>query len=295
MGVQIDAIDISSWQRDVDFEAVRAAGIDHVILRCGFTGYGKAHTKNKDGYFEQNYAAAKAAGLHIGVYYYSCAVTEAEARAEADFVLQLIDGKQLELPVYWDTENDHDLTADGVFPQSQASIGREALTRVAKAFLERVEAAGYFVGLYASKYWLENRLDAQALGAYSVWVAQYAERCTYGGAYAAWQYTSTGAVSGVAGGVDRNYLYMDFPAVIRKAGLNRLVTPAAPEEPALLPGDVDGDGVVTAEDARLVLRASVGLESFTERQKKAADVDGDGVVSAEDARRVLRMAAGLEG
>lgn len=276
-------IDVSSFQRDIDFEKVRAAGIEGVIIRCGGRGYGTAHNIYDDSYFEINYNKIKNAGLPVGAYFYSGAVNETEAREEAQYCLSAFKGKSFEMPVYWDTEDSHD--TGKYFPLSQLSIGKRALTDAAKVFLEGVESAGYFTGIYASTSWLNEQLIMSELDSYDVWVAQYYDRVTYTGFYGMWQYTALGSVDGVNGSVDMNLCYRDYPGIIKAAGLNGFV----------LPGDVDGDRKITAEDARLALRAAVGLEKLTDVQKAAADVDGDGVITAEDARRILRESVGLEG
>ena len=203
-------IDISKFQGAVDFKKIKKAGVDGVIIRCGYTGYGKAKTKNTDSRWESNCKAASAAGIPFGAYYYSCAVTVEEAKSEAEFVLELLEGKKLEYPVFFDTEDNHDTMLYS--PESQLSIGRKRLTQVAAAFLETLNKNGIYCGIYASKSWLENQLDMSALSAYDVWVAQYADKLTYKGEYTMWQYTSKGKVDGIDGYVDMNYCYVDYPA-----------------------------------------------------------------------------------
>ena len=285
-------IDVSRHNGEIDFEKVKAAGIRNVIIRCGFTGYGKSHTLNKDDKFERNYQKAKQAGLAVGAYYYAVATTPADAEREAEFVLTLLRGKQFELPVYYDVEDNHDVNASNVYPENMQNIGKARLTAVVNRFCSIVESHGYFTGIYSSTWWFNNYLDMSVLNRYTVWLAQWAEKPTYKGPYAVWQYTSRGRVNGISGNVDMNEIYQDFPAIIKRAGLNgfkKEVVPAEPEE-TFLAGDVDGDGVVTAEDAMLILRRVVGLETFTERQEKAADMDGDGMITAADAREALRAA-----
>ena len=203
-------IDISKFQGAVDFKKIKKAGIDGVIIRCGYTGYGKAKTKNTDSRWEANCKAAQAAGLPFGAYYYSCAVTAEEARSEAEFVLKLLEGKNLSYPVFFDTEDNHDTVLYS--PESQLSIGRKRLTQVAAEFLETLNKNGVFCGIYASKSWLENQLDMSLLSAWDVWVAQYADKLTYKGEYSMWQYTSKGTVDGIEGYVDMNCCYVDYPA-----------------------------------------------------------------------------------
>lgn len=289
-------IDVSTHNGNIDFEKVRAAGIDSCIIRCGFTGYGSAQTLNKDDKFEINYKNAKEAGLRVGAYYYAVATSVEDADREAAFVLSLLKGKQFELPVYYDVEDNHETTASGVHGQNMQNLGKAALTAVVDRFCSTVEKAGYFTGFYTSTWWVNNLLDMSVLSRYTLWLAQWADAVTYKGNYGIWQYSSTGRVNGIAGNVDMNYIYADFTTPIKRLGLNGFSPqePAAEEAP-VLKGDVDGDGLVTEEDARLILRATVGLESFTDRQKQAADMDSDGKLTAEDARLALRKAVGLEG
>ncbi len=301
----VKAIDVSSYNGNIDFNKVKAAGVEDVIIRCGFTGYGRSHSLNKDDYFETNYKKAKEAGLRVGAYYYAVALTQADADREAAFVLSLLKGKQFELPVYYDVEDDHDTSASGVLKESMASIGKTKLTQITDRFCDTLEKAGYFVGIYAGKYWLEAKMDMSVLNRYTVWVAHWVSKTDYAGPYAAWQYTDSGRVDGIAGAVDMNILYGDFTGPIKRLGLNGFtastaqVTPEPapapePEPTPVLIGDVDVDGDVDPADARLVLRAAVGLEKLTDAQKKAADADGDGAITAADARKILRKATGLE-
>lgn len=207
-------IDISKYQGAVNFKKLLADGVDGVIIRCGYTGYGKSKTKNADSRWESNCKAAAAAGMPFGTYYYSCAVTPQEAKEEAEYVLNLIEGKKLSYPVYFDTEDNHDTKLYS--PESQLSIGRKRLTEVAIAFLETLEKSGVCCGIYASKSWLENQLDMSALEKYDVWVAQYAQKLTYKGKHSMWQHTSKGTVNGVEGFVDMNRCYVDYPALLNK-------------------------------------------------------------------------------
>ncbi|MBR3953997.1 MAG: hypothetical protein IKJ63_00810 [Clostridia bacterium] len=287
-------IDVSTHNGDIDFRRVKAAGIDNVIIRCGFTGYGSSHTLNKDARFEENYRKAKEAGLHVGAYYYAVALTEADADREAAFVLSLLKDKQFELPIYYDVEDVHDISAAGVLPQNMRGLSKAQLTAIVNRFCETVEKAGYFVGIYSGKYWFRDELDMSVLNRYTVWLAHWTTQTDYTGPYALWQYTDSGRVDGIQGNVDMNILYQDFAPIIKRLGLNGFPKQTAPTEPVILKGDVDGDGAVTENDALLTLRRSVGLETFTAAQEKRADMDNDGSITAEDAREILRKSAGLE-
>ena len=205
-------IDVSAYQPNIDYAKVKAAGIDGAILRCGYTGWGSSHSLNADKCFDKHYAGFQAAGVPVGAYYYSTADTVEFAEKEAEYVLSLLKGKQLELPVYFDVENN----------ERQAALSMALLTDITDAFCKAMEDAGYFVGVYANTSWFTSKLDHAALSAkYTLWIADYR------GANAnktlkrdIWQYSSKGKVDGISGNVDVNECYRDFPAIIKAAGLN---------------------------------------------------------------------------
>lgn len=218
-------IDISSFQPTVDFNKVKASGITGVILRAGYTGYGSAHTMCKDDKFEAHYKAAKAAGLHVGAYYYSGSLTEAFAEKEAKYFLSLLHGKQFDLPVYMDVEESHSTT-------NMPALGKERLTAVVRKWCETVERAGYFTGFYAMKSWCGRCLDMDALSRFTFWLAHWTSKTDYSGAYGMWQYSDAGSVAGISGRVDMDCCYKDFPSIIKSAGLNGYKkTAQQPEEP----------------------------------------------------------------
>jgi GH25 family lysozyme M1 (1,4-beta-N-acetylmuramidase) len=198
-------IDVSKWQGNIDWAKVKAAGIEFAMLRGGF---GKT-TSQLDSKFEQNYRNAKAAGMPVGVYHYSYAKSVEDAKKEAQFCLSYLKGKQFEYPIAFDIEDN-----------SQANLGKSTLTAIAKAFCEEVEKAGYYVCIYANLDWLKNRLDMIALSDYDVWVAQWASKCTYGGAYGMWQYADKGRVNGIDGFVDLDEAYKNYPNIMKSNGLN---------------------------------------------------------------------------
>ena len=211
-------IDVSRWNGIIDFERVKASGVTGVIIKAGVTGWGAAHSKERDANFESNYKKAKAAGLNVGAYYYSGAMSVAFAEEEAKYFLSLIKGKQFELPVYMDVEETHS-------PTNMPGLGKTALTDIVYKWCETVETAGYFVGFYTAKSWADSYLDMKKLARFTFWLAHWVSKTTYGGAYALWQYTEKGTVPGVIGNVDVNWCYQDFPAQIRALGLNGYAKP----------------------------------------------------------------------
>lgn len=227
-------LDISGHQKGFDYFKFKAnnPNILGVILRVGFTGWGRAKSKQKDEMFDEHYAGFRRVGLPIGVYWYSCAVTVAEAQEEARLTLQYVQGKQLDYPIYFDTENDHDINAAGASQVSQAMLPRNTLTSITIAYCEEIEKAGYYVGIYASSSWFRDRLDLSRLTSYDKWVAHYGVNSpgvnfTYG----MWQFTNKAPVEGYRGYVDLNWCTRDYPNIIKRAGLNGYKKPITPEEP----------------------------------------------------------------
>lgn len=198
-------IDVSVHNGSIDWQKVKNAGIQFAILRAG---YGREMSQ-KDARFEENYRNAKAAGIPVGAYWYSYAMSEDEARLEADVFLSVIKGKQFEMPIYFDLEE-----------KKQFDLGKEKVSAIMRAFLERVESAGYFVGLYGSASSLTTHTADDIKSRYTIWLAHWAEQTNYSGAYGIWQYSDKGNVNGISGNVDLDFCYNNFPAIIRNKGLN---------------------------------------------------------------------------
>ena len=200
-------IDVSRWQGTIDWAKVKKAGIDFAILRCG---YGGDDEDQDDTCFVKNANACEKVKMPYGVYLYSYAKTVKDAKSEAAHVLRLVKGRKLEYPIYYDLE---DANTTG-----KCSNGR--ILEIAKAFVTTLEKEGYYVGIYANKYWNVNYLTDKWYDTKPRWVAQYNTECTYKGEYGMWQYTSTGKVNGINGNVDMNYVYVDYPAIIKTNGKN---------------------------------------------------------------------------
>ena len=198
-------IDVSVHNGNIDWERVKKAGIQFAILRAG---YGKLASQ-KDEKFEQNYAAAKAAGIPIGAYWYSYATTPEEAELEADVFLSVIKGKQFEFPVYYDVEE-----------KKQFDLGKEKVSAIMRAFLEKVESAGYFTGLYGSASSLTTHTADDIKSRYTIWLAHWVDKTNYSGAYSVWQYSEKGKVDGISSNVDLDICYKDFQTIIKSKGLN---------------------------------------------------------------------------
>lgn len=186
----IKAIDISTWQRNVDFNKVKKSGISAVIIRAGFG----RELSQKDSQFENHYKGAKAAGLKIGVYWYSYASTPTETALEAKTCLACIKGKSLDLPVYFDMEESW-----------QTRLGRTTLTAMAESFCDTIKAGGYRAGVYSNLNWFANYLNYSRLRSkYSIWLAQWSS--SHSLSCDIWQYADSGSVPGISGNVDMNII-----------------------------------------------------------------------------------------
>lgn len=202
----VKIIDISKHNGSIDFEKVKEDGISGVIIRAG---YGR-HISQKDPTFESYYSGAKAAGLNVGAYWYSYADNPTDAKTEAGVFIEAIKGKQFELPVYYDIEE-----------EKHVAMGKTMCTAMVDAFCSTLEAAGYFAGIYSFDSFFGSNLKADIQTKYSCWVARVENvKPTYCKSYAMHQYTWKGAVKGISGAVDISYCYKDFPKIIKNAGLN---------------------------------------------------------------------------
>lgn len=193
-------IDVSYHNGVIDWEKVKASGIEGAILRCG---YGSDMTSQDDKQWKRNADECTRLGIPIGTYLYSYAKTDAESKSEAEHVLRLIKGYKLSYPVYLDLE--------------QAGTENHAVNG-AKIFCDIIEKAGYTVGIYANQNWFQNIIKNQ-LDKYTKWCARYStQKPTV--ACDIWQYSSDGTVSGITGRVDMNICYRDFPAELNKVVSN---------------------------------------------------------------------------
>lgn len=201
-------IDVSKHNGNIDFDKVAkdSQKITGVIIRAGF---GKVITQ-KDIMFENNYAQAKVAGLNVGAYWYSYALTAAEAKQEANVFLEVMKGKQFDLPVYCDIEE-----------PNQVKAGKAVCTSIAKTFCDTLEAAGYFVGVYSFDSFFNTNLDTSIPKRYTTWVARVdGKKPQYCPDHKMWQYSWKGKVNGINGDVDMNECYAGFPTTIIGNGLN---------------------------------------------------------------------------
>ena len=193
-------IDVSKWNGTIDWNAVKNSGVSYVIIRVGYRGSSQG-ALIEDPKFKTNIKGATAAGIKVGVYFFTQAVDEVEAVQEASMVLDRISGYKISYPVFLDVE--------GSGGRGDA-IDSATRTAVCKAFCNTIKNAGYTPGIYANKTWLSSKMDAGALSGYKIWLAQYAKTPTYTGRYDLWQYRSNGKVSGISGNVDLNLSYLGY-------------------------------------------------------------------------------------
>lgn len=199
-GSGVLGIDVSKHNGTIDWAAVKNSGVSYVIIRCGYRG-STTGALIEDPKFKSNIKGAQAAGLKVGIYFFTQAINEAEAVEEASMVLQLIKPYAISYPVYLDVESSGG-RADG--------ISKDVRTAVCKAFCATIANSGYTSGIYANKTWLNEKISPSALGGHKIWLAQYAAAPTYNGPYHMWQYSSKGSVSGISGRVDMNLSYLGY-------------------------------------------------------------------------------------
>ena len=188
---KVTCVDISEFQQGINFNKMKNDGIKAVIIRAG---YGR-EASQKDSMFESHYYNAKTAGMKIGVYWYSYADSVSDAEKEAKTCLECINNKSLDMPIYYDLEDN-----------SQTKLGKAKLTEIAERFCETIKKSNYRSGVYANLNWFNNYLDYDKLKKkYSIWLAQYNSvnelNCDI------WQNSSTGRVSGYGKNIDTNIIF----------------------------------------------------------------------------------------
>lgn len=196
-------VDISKAQDYIDFVKVKKAGIDFCMIRVGARGYGSGQLIVDD-YFTENIKRATDAGLEVGVYFYSQAITEVEAIEEANMVIGQLGGRRISYPVAFDME---------LIPNDTArtdGLTKEERTSITKAFLDIVAMAGYKTAIYGNKEWLVNEIDLAQLTEYDVWLSQQEDIPDYPYRFNMWQYDLEGSVDGIAGNVGLNVSFIDY-------------------------------------------------------------------------------------
>lgn len=211
-------IDVSKHNGAIDWGKVKASGaVDFTIIRAG---YGKSISQ-KDAQFESNYQGCKAHGIPCGAYWYSYALTPAEAEAEARAFLEVIKDKQLEYPVWFDIEE-----------KKAFSTGMKNCSAMIRAFCGVMEQAGYWCGIYCSTSAIKSYIDADTQKRYAIWAAEWGSKLNYSGA-SIWQYSSKGRINGISTNVDLDDCAVDYPEMVKSAGKNGFAKPI--ETPAVKP------------------------------------------------------------
>lgn len=199
----IMGIDVSKYQGVVDWEQVKASGVDYAILRLGFRGMNEG-TLELDPMYLENIEAATKAGMPVGVYFFSQAITTEEAIEEAKMVLNNIKGYDITYPIVFDTE------VITTYNARANNLTRQERTDIAIAFCEEIKAAGYKPMIYANTTWMIMGIDLAQLTAYDKWFAFYGNNLTFPYKFQMLQYSDTGRVPGIEGNVDLNISFIDY-------------------------------------------------------------------------------------
>ena len=192
-------IDVSEWQEEVDWQQVKAAGVEFAMIRAGWRG-SEIGVLTEDTLAQIHYAGAKAAGVQVGVYFFSQAISVEEAVEEAEFLLHIIDGWELDMPVVYDWEF---ISADS----RTGKLDARTLTDCTKAFCDKVSQAGFAPMVYFNADQAVERMYLRELTEYGFWLAQYDTVLNYPYKIDMWQYTETGTVPGISGNVDINLYF----------------------------------------------------------------------------------------
>lgn len=195
-------IDVSKYQREIDWDVVAAQGVEFAIIRCGYRGM-QTGTLVEDPYFKANLDGAKKAGIKVGIYFFSQATNAVEAVEEASMCIELLDGAELDYPIFIDTEG-------GGGTARADLIDADTRTEVCKYFCKTIKNEGYTPGVYSGRYYYYNKVHAEELEEYTIWLAEYRDTPLYTNRYDMWQYTSKGTVAGIEGYVDLNVSYLGY-------------------------------------------------------------------------------------
>ena len=249
-------IDVSKWNGKIDWNKVKADGIDYAIIRVG---YGENLKSQDDPTWAYNSSECERIGMPYGVYIYSYATNTTKAKSEAEHVIRLVKGKKLSYPIYYDMEDE----------KFQGGLSNQKLGEIADTFIKTLGSAGYKnVGVYANKYWFTSRLTSSVFDKYPRWVAQYNYRCDYDGTYHMWQSTDSGKVSGIGTNADLNFK-------IGSWNVNALQT-AAVSSVKLINGSS-----YTLKKSIVPSNASNKTVTWTSSNKKVAAVSSAGKITAK--------------
>lgn len=289
-------IDISEYQKGIDFNKIAAEGVEFIVLRA-------AYHLTADPEFENFYKKAKEKKFPVGAYLYTMAENPQQAREEADFLLNdLLKGKQFELPVYIDIEDDM------YYPK-----GKAANTEIVKAFCDKMEENDYFTGVYASKYFFSTYLDDPKLKAYSHWVAQWSKENTYADkkVMGMWQFGGSSneirdnKIAGYV--VDQNYMYRNFPDIIKAYKLNGFGGGESTAKTGVMKkGDANVGVYLLKQNILLLRQAGIitqgvddndifgdGTQAAVRQIQAAAEIEQDGIAGANTCRAIRTLLSKL--
>lgn len=200
-------IDVSKWQGNINWKKVSLSGIDFAMIRSSF---GSEHTDEK---LKANVEGCEKYGISYGFYHYTYASTVAEARREAKYFLKTIKNYKPEYPVVLDIEEEH-----------FKKMSRKQVTDIIVAFMTELEKAGYYASVYSYANFFRDCVNMSKMSKYDIWIASWGDEeklnSVYDGHYGMWQYSASGKVNGISGDVDLDYAYKDYPAAIKRNGLN---------------------------------------------------------------------------
>ncbi len=266
-GTIADGIDVSKWDDEIDWKKVKKAGVDFAIIRVGYRGYGNG-TLYTDEFFKSNIKNALSAGVKVGVYIYSQAISGKEAREEAKYCINRIKDYDVTLPVVMDVEY---AEANGGYTgrMYNANLSRTKLTNMCLAFVDECKDAGYEGMIYANRTMLENKVYASKISAEAkVWLANYTTNTSYSGEYDYWQYSETGSVNGIDYPVDCNFGF-NLPVPATSVSLNKSTLSMACKNTATLKKTVKPSN-------------STSKVTWSSSRKSVATVSSSGKVTAKD-------------
>ena len=201
-------IDVSSYQETIDWAQVKASGIEFVMIRAGYRGATRGALR-EDTNFQTNFNGAKEAGLKVGVYFFSQAVSEAEAEEEAGFVLQLLQGKKLDYPVVFDWEI-AEVLDNGVDISRTKAVTGDEVTSFAKAFCKKIDKAGFNAAVYFNRNLAYEYYNLEEIEQYDFWLAEYRPIPAFYYDFQMWQYSDNAQVRGITTPVDINISFKEY-------------------------------------------------------------------------------------
>ena len=259
-------VDVSEHQGKINWTKAKKDGVEYAIIRVGCRRLESGKFKEDD-WFYQNMEGALAAGIKVGVYFYSGAISQKEAVEEADYVLSRIAGYKVELPVFFDIEYH-----SGARITKALKNKRGKATNICIAFMDRIKEAGYTPMVYTYRNLMNNYLYPGKLSGYGIWIADYNTQCKFAYPYVSWQYTSSGKVNGIPGRADCNFWYDDGTYFGDTPAPDPTPTPVPDPDPAPAPAVAKVTGVSLKSRA---------VSSVTIKWNKVSDADGYYVYRAD--------------